>query len=226
MPGLSADAQGAGCVETGEEGEVSPTPAGRIASIYYLQVLHEWMCAPEPLEKTFNMTKRNGHACALSRQYDTVNPRAVADGVALPDPAAHDDGFLCPAPGPRHGPEGEPQADSNVSISPAMLLRKNSAIPPQALAYSVGSCQYVLTRRGCAMRVQAVMGALCGASEYDELPVRHNEDNLNLGLSKEVGRAAWGALADCARHGCLTSANAHRPFRHLWPVWVRPRAQA
>ena len=42
------------------------------------------------------------------------------------------------------------------------------------------------------MRLQAVMGALCGASEYDELPVRHNEDNLNLGLSKEVGRTDWG----------------------------------
>ena len=38
---LHAAAQGAGCVEMGEEGEVSPTPAGRIASIYYLQVLHE-----------------------------------------------------------------------------------------------------------------------------------------------------------------------------------------
>ena len=38
------------------------------------------------------------------------------------------------------------------------------------------------------------MGALCGASEYDELPVRHNEDNLNLGLSKEVGRKKIGEL--------------------------------
>lgn len=33
---------------------------------------------------------------------------------------------------------------------------------------------------------QAVLGALCGASEYDELPVRHNEDQLNLGLSSQV----------------------------------------
>jgi activating signal cointegrator complex subunit 3 len=39
---------------------------------------------------------------------------------------------------------------------------------------------------GRALLLQAVMGALCGASEYDELPVRHNEDQLNLGLSKEV----------------------------------------
>jgi hypothetical protein len=33
-----ADAQGAGCIAMGDEGEVAPTPAGRIASIYYLQV--------------------------------------------------------------------------------------------------------------------------------------------------------------------------------------------
>jgi hypothetical protein len=36
------------------------------------------------------------------------------------------------------------------------------------------------------------MGALCGASEYDELPVRHNEDQLNLGLSKEVSTSSFG----------------------------------
>lgn len=36
------------------------------------------------------------------------------------------------------------------------------------------------------VKLQAVMGALCGASEYDELPVRHNEDQFNLGLSREV----------------------------------------
>ena len=34
--------------------------------------------------------------------------------------------------------------------------------------------------------MQEVLGALCGASEYDELPVRHNEDQLNLGLSSQV----------------------------------------
>lgn len=27
---------------------------------------------------------------------------------------------------------------------------------------------------------------LCGAAEYDELPVRHNEDKLNMSLSAEV----------------------------------------
>ena len=49
--GLPADAQGAGCVETGEEGEVSPTPAGRIASIYYLQVRRKWSWSLQPVEQ-------------------------------------------------------------------------------------------------------------------------------------------------------------------------------
>mmetsp|Transcript_17115 Transcript_17115/g.51216 ORF Transcript_17115/g.51216 Transcript_17115/m.51216 type:complete len:344 (-) Transcript_17115:377-1408(-) len=36
------------------------------------------------------------------------------------------------------------------------------------------------------MSLHAVLGALCGVSEYDELPVRHNEDSLNMGLSQQV----------------------------------------
>jgi len=31
-----------------------------------------------------------------------------------------------------------------------------------------------------------VLDVLCGASEYDELPVRHNEDVLNTQLAREV----------------------------------------
>lgn len=31
-----------------------------------------------------------------------------------------------------------------------------------------------------------VLEVLCGASEYDELPVRHNEDMLNTQLAKQV----------------------------------------
>lgn len=31
-----------------------------------------------------------------------------------------------------------------------------------------------------------LLGALCAAAEYDELPVRHNEDKLNMTLSAEV----------------------------------------
>jgi Sec63 Brl domain len=67
---------------------------------------------------------------------------------------------------------------------------------------------------GCGMRVQAVMGALCGASEYDELPVRHNEDNLNLGLSKEVGRRKSSGSCDCA-HPCHYSLRHGCPLRQL-----------
>jgi hypothetical protein len=37
---------------------------------------------------------------------------------------------------------------------------------------------------------------LCGASEYNDLPVRHNEDQLNLELAQQVGsfRAAASQL--------------------------------
>lgn len=31
-----------------------------------------------------------------------------------------------------------------------------------------------------------VLDVLCGASEYDELPVRHNEDVLNTQLAQQV----------------------------------------
>lgn len=34
--------------------------------------------------------------------------------------------------------------------------------------------------------VQEVLRILCGASEYDELPVRHNEDKLNAELAAAV----------------------------------------
>ena len=37
--------------------------------------------------------------------------------------------------------------------------------------------------------VQAVLHAMCGVTEYEELPVRHNEDILNLRLSAEVSFA-------------------------------------
>ena len=37
----------------------------------------------------------------------------------------------------------------------------------------------------CA-RCAQLLGALCGAAEYDELPVRHNEDRLNAELSTSV----------------------------------------
>lgn len=31
-----------------------------------------------------------------------------------------------------------------------------------------------------------VLGVLCAAFEYDEMPVRHNEDKLNAALAQEV----------------------------------------
>ena len=31
-----------------------------------------------------------------------------------------------------------------------------------------------------------MLGVLCAAAEYDELPVRHNEDKLNLALARDV----------------------------------------
>lgn len=45
-------------------------------------------------------------------------------------------------------------------------------------------------------RLQAVLGAACGVSEYDELPVRHNEDKVNMGLSADVRWPIPARLAD------------------------------
>ncbi len=38
----------------------------------------------------------------------------------------------------------------------------------------------------CPCRTQALLPVLCAAAEYDELPVRHNEDRLNVILAQEV----------------------------------------
>ena len=43
---------------------------------------------------------------------------------------------------------------------------------------------------------QAVLHAMCGVTEYEELPVRHNEDVLNMRLSTEVGSLGL----PCMRH--------------------------
>lgn len=34
--------------------------------------------------------------------------------------------------------------------------------------------------------LQALLRVLCAASEYDDLPVRHNEDRLNTALAEQV----------------------------------------
>ena len=49
------------------------------------------------------------------------------------------------------------------------------------------------TRRPCTATspapAQSLLPVLCAAAEYDELPVRHNEDKLNVVLSQQV---RWG----------------------------------
>lgn len=46
--------------------------------------------------------------------------------------------------------------------------------------------------RGRDLGLQQVLEVLCCCSEYDELPVRHNEDKINAELSKEVGGCFGG----------------------------------
>lgn len=49
-----------------------------------------------------------------------------------------------------------------------------------------------------------VLEVLCACSEYDELPVRHNEDRINAELSKEVGvfPFLWESDAGAVWEGC------------------------
>lgn len=44
----------------------------------------------------------------------------------------------------------------------------------------------VIKCRGVSVMCLQLLGVLCAAAEYDELPVRHNEDKLNAALSAEV----------------------------------------
>ena len=50
-------------------------------------------------------------------------------------------------------------------------------------------------------RMRNLLDILCDASEYDELPVRHNEDKINADLAEEVKKLvklashSLGALA-------------------------------
>lgn len=41
-----------------------------------------------------------------------------------------------------------------------------------------------------------VLNVMCGVAEYDELPVRHNEDKINHALSGEVRWPTDSRLAD------------------------------
>ena len=40
--------------------------------------------------------------------------------------------------------------------------------------------------------LESLLHVLCGVAEYDELPVRHNEDKVNAELARQVA-AAGGA---------------------------------
>ena len=48
------------------------------------------------------------------------------------------------------------------------------------------ACADNKTRNSLAINGMQVMDVLCSASEYDELPVRPNEDRLNATLSQEL----------------------------------------
>ena len=54
---------------------------------------------------------------------------------------------------------------------------------------------------------------LCAAAEYDELPVRHNEDKLNLALAGEVRLRTDPRAADDphTKANLLLQARAARP---------------
>jgi hypothetical protein len=59
-----------------------------------------------------------------------------------------------------------------------------------------------------------VLDVLCGASEYDELPVRHNEDVLNTQLAQQVGVTwlglGWGAPSHAGIGVCAVTLHPRR----------------
>jgi hypothetical protein len=74
-----------------------------------------------------------------------------------------------------------------------------------------------------------VLGVLCAAAEYDELPVRHNEDKLNLALAGEVRLRTDPRAADDphTKANLLLQARAARPrpFPAPRPAPARRRAR-
>ena len=65
--------------------------------------------------------------------------------------------------------------------------------PPHAVTAAVGlivpladALDYTRHLITVAMAVVQVLHVLCGVAEYDELPVRHNEDKINTSLAGEV----------------------------------------
>jgi hypothetical protein len=62
------------------------------------------------------------------------------------------------------------------------------------------------------MDLEQLTGVLCAAAEYDELPVRHNEDKLNAELANQVG---W--FSNPSHFELPTRRSAHYCESRLWP---------
>jgi hypothetical protein len=69
------------------------------------------------------------------------------------------------------------------------------------------------------MPAPQLLGALCGCAEYDDLPVRHNEDALNLALSAHVRFPTDARTADDphTKANLLLQARARALMRSCYP---------
>lgn len=92
-----------------------------------------------------------------------------------------------------------------------MLCIVTSWLPPPDCCAATAGCQHgqaCLVRWLLLLLLPQVLDVLCGASEYDELPVRHNEDVLNTQLAQQVG---WGRQGRGSTKGvrvCLCGCTA------------------
>ena len=117
----------------------------------------------------------------------------------LADQCSSDDGLLGAVPQRLHvlcGVAGhhEPPMRHREDESDKLLSAERNELPmhgtvrihPTPLCQSwqlVFSCKLL---GGVFAAVPQVLHVLCGVAEYDELPVRHNEDKINTALSGEV----------------------------------------
>lgn len=181
-------AQVAGCVEMGEEGEVAPTPAGRIASVYYLQ--HTTMAffaqclGPDMHLKVCLGLLSMGAITVQCCTGEQIGVKKAAAGLVCSIFAQGRDNTtnLGPPIVPTRTQFTDRFCWQHVNGDGRAVRR----VRPKRAASAAHVRPQNFMLLTSAAGAQAVMGALCGASEYDELPVRHNEDQLNLGLSKVV----------------------------------------
>jgi hypothetical protein len=81
-----------------------------------------------------------------------------------------------------------------------LLPRRLTSSNPPPKKTRKGSCStstqsLALKENNIKPKTLQVLEVLCSASEYDDLPLRHNEDRLNAELSKQVwGWGVWGAF--------------------------------